>query len=358
MIGNFLQKNKNNLVGIDISSTAIKVVELSYQDARYRLESFYIQSLPSNAVVEQSIVLDEAVGEAVKVAIEESGSQAKQAAVAVSGNNVITKIVQMNAALKDDEMDLQVRTEADQYIPYPVDEVALDWQVLQATKNSPQHVDVLLAACRSENVERRVDALDYAGLEAVVVDVEAYCIERSYRLIRQQINQPSSATVAIIDIGSTVTTINIIHEGKIIYTRQQLFGGHQLTEEIMGRYNLSEVQASQMKIDSSNTSDYESEILLPFRQVVVQQVNRCLQLFFSSTQFNDIDHIVLAGGTSMITGLADAVMDMVGIETTIANPFIDMSLSPRINSKKLNRHAPALLVACGLALRGVTHDKY
>lgn len=358
MIGKFLQKNKNNLVGIDISSTAVKVVELSYQDACYRLESFHSENLPCNAVVEQSIAMDEVVGEAVKRAIQKSGSQTQKASVAVSGSSVITKVVQMIASLEDDEMDFQVRAEADQYIPYPIDEVALDWQILHGTKNSPQHVDVLLAACRSENVERRVDALEYAGLETVVVDVEAFCTERAYGLVRRQLNQSISATVAIVDIGSTVTTINIIHDGKTIYTRQQLFGGHQLTEEIMGRYGISETQALKMKLDKTITDDYENEILLPFRQVVVQQVNRCLQLFFSSTEFNDLDHIVLAGGTSMITGLANAIEEMVGIETTIANPFMDMTLSSRVNPKSLNRHAPALMVACGLAMRGTIHDQY
>lgn len=356
MIGNLLQKNKNNLIGIDISSTAVKIVELSYQDARYRLESFYSESLPSNAVVEQSIVLDEAVGGAVNRAVQQSGSRSKLAAVAVSGSNVITKVVQMTADLSDDEMDFQVRTEADQYIPYPIDEVALDWQIVNTSKNSPHHVDVLLAACRSENVERRVDALDYAGLEAVAVDIEAFCVERAYRLLGQQLNQSPAATVAIIDIGSAVTTINVIHEGKSIYTRQQLFGGHQLTEEIMGRYRLTEAQALQIKLESTVNGDYEAEILWPFREVVVQQVNRSLQLFFSSTEFNEIDHIFLAGGTSMIHGLADAVTDKLAIATSVANPFINMTVSSKVNPKQLNRHAPALMVACGLAMRGVIYD--
>lgn len=353
MIGRYLGKQNNNCIGVDITSTAIKVVELSHHTQGYCLEAFYIEKFPSNAVVEQSIVLDEVVGEAVKKAIQRSGSRLKKAILAVSGSTVITKTVQMNALLQGDDMDFQIRVEADQYIPYPVDEVALDWEIQGPNKDSPDQVDVLLAACRSETIERRIDAVEYAGLEVNAVDVEVFCVERAYRLLSAPLKLAASSVIALFDIGANITTINVIQAGQSIYNQQQLFGGHQLTEEIMSRYDLTESQAVKLKMEEVCDKNYEAEVLPHFRRVVVQQINRYLQLFYSTTEFTNVDHIILAGGTSMISGLGEDIEKALATKVTIANPFVDMALSAKVNPARLNMNASALLVACGLALRGL-----
>jgi type IV pilus assembly protein PilM len=347
----FLQKKNSGLLGLDISSTSVKLLELSRQGDRYRVESYGVEPLPQNAVVEKNINDVEGVGEAIKKLMARVKPTARQAAVAVAGSAVITKLIEMDAGLTDDERESQIRLEADQYIPYPMEEVSIDFEVVEELENSPGRVSVLLAASRNENVDLRVDALEVGGLAAKIVDVEAYGMERAFQLIGDSIPSGPEGTVAIIDIGATMTTLNVLNDGKIIYTREQLFGGKQLTEEIQRRYGLSFEEAGMAKKQGGLPDDYESEVLRPFMDAVVQQVTRSLQFFFSSSSYNDVDHIVLAGGTASIEGLAAMIQEKLGTSVSVANPFMNMALSPKVNSAAIANDAPALMIACGLALR-------
>lgn len=352
MLAGLLKKKNKTLLGVDISSTSVKLLELSLNNGRYQVESYASEPLPANAVVEQSIGDEEAVGIVIKKALGRARSSSKRAAIAVAGSAVITKNIEMNEDLSDDEMDYQIRIEADQYIPYPLEEVALDWEI-QGPSELAGNVNVLLAACRLENVELRKDALEIGGLETGIVDIEAFCTERAYELIQSQLDNDGDEidTVAVIDIGATMTTLSVLNQGKTIYTREQLFGGKQLTEEIMRRYGLSEEEALRAKLDGGLPDDYESEVLDPFRDSVVQQVSRSLQFFYSSSQYNDVDYIILAGGTSSIIGLDQLTQEKLGISTIIANPFVNMTLSQKVNASMLNNDAPSLMIACGLAMR-------
>jgi type IV pilus assembly protein PilM len=351
VLSGLLKKKNKTLLGVDISSTSVKILELSRNNGRYQVESYASEPLPANAVVEQSIGDEEAVGLVIKKTLGKVKASSKRAAIAVAGSAVITKNIEMNEGLTDDEMDYQIRIEADQYIPYPLEEVALDWQI-QGPSELPGNVDVLLAACRLENVELRKDALEIGGLETGIVDIEAFCTERCYELVRTQLADDEDIdTVAIIDIGATMTTLSVLNQGKTIYTREQLFGGKQLTEEVMRRYGLSEEEALRAKLDGGLPDDYESEVLDPFRDSVVQQVSRSLQFFYSSSQYNDVDYIILAGGTSSIIGLDQLTQEKLGISAIVANPFVNMTLSQKVNASLLNNDAPSLMIACGLAMR-------
>ena len=344
-------KSVTTKLGIDISSTTVKVLELSRSGSRYKVEAYAVEPLPSNVVVEKNITDVEAVGEAINKAVTRSKSSVKNAAVAVAGSAVITKVIEMDAGLSDDEMESQIKVEADQYIPYPLDEVSIDFEVQGEVDNMPERAEVLLAACRNENVELRSDVLDYAGLTAKVVDVEAYAMERAFGLLAGHIAGGDEQTVAVVDIGSTMTTLSVLHDGRTIYTREQLFGGKQLTEEIQRRYGLSFEEAGLAKKQGGLPDDYEPEVLEPFKEAVAQQVSRSLQFFFSSSQYNDVDHIVLAGGTASIPGLIDVVRDKIGTPISLANPFVDMAIASRVNASVLGNDAPSLMIACGLAMR-------
>lgn len=340
------------LLGLDISSTAVKLLELSRSGNRYRVESYAVEPLAPNAVVEKNITDPEAVGETIRRAVKRSGTRAKHAAVAVAGSAVITKVVTMPAGLSDDEMESQIQLEADQYIPYPLEEVNLDFEVIGPSAKNPETVDVLLAASRSENVDVRVAALESAGLVAEIVDVEAYAMENAFQLIADQLPERGrDKTIAVVDIGATMTTFNVMHDLKSIYTREQVFGGKQLTEEIMRRYGLSYEEAGMAKKHGGLPDNYVPEVLDPFKEAMAQQVSRSLQFFFSSTQYNSVDHIVLAGGSASITGIRDLMEAKIGTPVTIANPFANMALSSRIKPQGLSSDAPALMIACGLALR-------
>ncbi len=351
MLANLFKKKNKAVLGVDISSTSIKLIELSEQNGRMQVEAYGTEPLPENAVVEQAISDEEAVGGAIKKAIIRSRTSQKRAAVAVAGSTVITKVIQMASGMTDDEMENQIVIEADQYIPYPLEEVAMDFEIQGAVEGNDQQVDVLLAACRKETVELREDSIEIAGLESSIVDVEAYCIERSYALIQPQLEGEGVDTVAIMDIGATMTTLSVFNKGKIIYTREQMFGGQQLTEEIQRRYGISSDEAVKAKLEGGLPDDYESEILEPFKDTVVQQVSRSLQFFYSSSQFNDVDYVVLAGGTASLEGLAQLVQEKIGTQAIVANPFANMTIGSKVNTQQLANDAPGLLVACGLAMR-------
>lgn len=343
-------------VGLDISTTTVKLLELSKtngrSDVRYRVEAYAVEPLPPNAVVEKNIASVEAVGEAIQNVLRRSGSRAKRAVVAVSGSAVITKIIPMPASLSDSEMETQIELEADQYIPYPLEEVNLDFEVQGPSEKNPEMVDVLLAASRSENVDDRVAALDLAGLAAAVVDVEAYAMETACgQLLEQLPEQGKEKTVAVADIGATTTTLNVLHDNRIIYTREQNFGGLQLTEEIQRRYGLSREEAGMAKRQGGLPDNYVPEVLEPFKEAVAQQVSRSLQFFYSSSTYNRVDQIVLAGGCASIPGLDEMIEEKMGTAATIANPFASMSVSSRVKPQALSNDAPSLMIACGLALR-------
>ncbi|MEK0362093.1 MULTISPECIES: pilus assembly protein PilM [unclassified Pseudomonas] len=351
MLGLFTKK-ANTLLGIDISSTSVKLLELSRSGSRYRVESYAVEPLPPNAVVEKNIAELEGVGQALTRLLAKAKTGVKSAAVAVSGSAVITKSIEMEAGLSDDDLENQLKIEADQYIPYPLEEVAIDFEVQGAAPRSPGRVEVLLAACRKENVEIREAALALAGLTAKVVDVEAYALERSYNLLAPQLGAGhDELTVALVDIGATMTTLSVLHNGRTIYTREQLFGGRQLTEEIQRRYGLSMEEAGLAKKQGGLPDDYDSEVLQPFKEAVVQQVSRSLQFFFAAGQFHDVDYILLAGGTASIPGLDRLIQQKIGTQTLVANPFADMALSGKVNAGALASDAPSLMIACGLALR-------
>jgi type IV pilus assembly protein PilM len=347
----FLERKQKPVLGLDISSTSVKLLGLSKQGDRYRVESYAVRALPPNAVVEKNINDVEAVAEVIKQVVNHSKSKVELAAVAVAGSAVITKMVEMPAGLSDDAMETQISLEADQYIPYPLEEVAIDFEVQGESEENPEQVDVLLAACRRENVDLRVGVLELAELTPKVVDVEAYTMERAFSLISEQLEDQDDQVVAVIDIGATMTTLSVLVDGRTVYTREQLFGGKQLTEEVQRRYGLSQEEAGLAKKQGGLPDDYESEVLEPFKDAVVQQVTRSLQFFFSSSQYNDVDHIILAGGVAAMDGLASLIEEKLGTQASVANPFANMSVAPKVNAAALANDAPSLMIATGLAMR-------
>lgn len=340
------------LLGIDISSTSVKLLELSRSGSRYRVESYAVEPLPPNSVVEKNITDAELVGEAIRRAVAKSGTKTRNAACAVAGSAVITKIISMPASLSEEEMESQIQLEADQYIPYPLEEISLDFQVLQPSEIEPDKVEVMLAASRSDNVDIRVAALGVGGLTAKVVDVEAFALENAMQLLADGNGLiADSHVIAIMDVGATTSTLSVLEDSKIIYTREQSFGGRQLTEEIQRRYGLSYEEAGLAKRQGGLPDNYEPEVLRPFMESMAQEVNRALQFFYSSSQVGAVDHVVIAGGCASIAGVDKLIQSKIDTSVTIGNPFKTMSISSRVKGESLANDAPALMIACGLALR-------
>ena len=350
LFGLFEQKQKP-VLGLDVSSTTVKLLELSRHGNGFRVENYSVRPLPANAVVEKNINDEEAVSQTIKALVASSRTKLRDAAIAVAGSAVITKTIEMDGDLSEDAIETQIGFEAEQHIPFDADEVAIDFDILGPNMSNPEKVDVLLAACRRENVDKRAASLEMADLQPKVVDVEAYCIERAFGLIREQLEEHEEQVVAVVDIGASMTTLSVLVDGKTTYTREQLFGGKQLTEEIQRRYGLSSEEAGLAKKQGGLPDDYATEVLEPFKDAVVQQVTRSLQFFFSAGEYNDVDHILLAGGVASMTGLAEMIEEKLGTPTSIANPFSMMTLNSKVNASQLANDAPSLMIATGLAMR-------
>lgn len=348
-MGLFTRKARH-LIGLDVSATSVKLVELEREGGQLTLKAYGIEPLEPGWVVDKAIVGIEEVGEAIARLVRRLNVTTKEAATAVSGSAVITKIIDMDATLNDMEREAQIRLDAEQYIPYPLSEVNLDFEVLGASAVGDNLVRVLLAASRSENVDQRVDALSIGGLTTKVMDIESHAVERAFALIVDSLpNQPE--VVALVDIGNTQTTLHIARDGEFIYSREQNFGGSLLTESIQSRYGMNYNEAIVAKRDLGLPDGYHEEILNPFLENTVQQVSRALQFYFSSSQYSNVDHIVLCGGTAALPGLATMLQQRMGGQVSVAHPFASMRISGRIDTYQLDMDAPGLMAACGLALR-------
>ena len=351
----FFKESTPPLIGVDISTSAVKMVELSSSGkGSYRLEGYATAAIPRDAILDGNIVALDQVSDAVKLAWKLLGSREKRAALALPSAAVITKKVMFSNELREEDMEVQVEAEANQYIPFPLEEVNIDFQVIGQSPASPDEVEVLIAAARKEKIEDRVAAAEDAGLKVIVMDVDTYATEAAYSLVANQLpNAGKEQTVMIVDMGAAMMHINVLHDNKSIYVREQAFGGSQLTQEIQRRFGLSAEEAEIAKRKGGLPESYDIEVLQPFMQSLSTEVARALQFFTSSTSYNRVDHIVLAGGCAAIPAIDVLVQDRTQVNSVVANPFQGMSFSSRIKQQQVAADAPALLIACGLAMRGV-----
>jgi type IV pilus assembly protein PilM len=341
------------LVGLDISSTSVKMVELvDAGKGKPRVERYAIENMPKDAVLDGNIANLEAVSETIAKCWKRLGSTTRFVAMALPASAVITKKITLPANLREIDMEIQVESEANQYIPFALEEVNLDFQVIGPAPSDPDSVEVLLAASRKEKVEDRVAAAEAVNLRPVVMDVESYAIQTSYELVVASLPDGGrEKVISLVDVGAAAVKFTFLKDGQTLYSREQAFGGSLLTQDIMRAYGLSADEAEAMKKSGTPPENYESEVLHPFLESLAQEVTRAHQFFFTSTPHSEVHHIILAGGSSLLPGVAEIVGQRAAVDVVLANPFVSMEVSPRIKAKQLRSDAPSLLVACGLALR-------
>lgn len=347
-------KKAHPILGIDISSTAAKVLALSRDSgSRLRVESFGLAAIPPDAIVENNIKDLAAVSEALQLALGRARPNTQHAGIAMPSTAVISKVLQVDATLSDEELEAHIELEAASSIPFPLEEVRMDFTVLGINEKDPSKSNVLLVASRMEHVDARIDVLEEAGLIVDFVDVETFAVERATNYLKETLpDNGINKTVAVIDFGATMTTLTVLYNMQAIYSREEIFGGRQLTEAIQRRYHLSYEDAGRMKKIGGLPDDYKEEVLYPFRESLIPLVRRSMQFFLSSGHGQSVDHILLAGGGANIDGLSDMISERLSAPCTVVNPFINMSLSRSINEANLHQDASSLLVCSGLALRG------
>lgn len=341
------------LIGVNISSFAVKMVELADNGrGDLRIEHYAIELLPKDAVVDGNIANLEATTETIERCWKRLNTATKYVALALPTAAVITKKIILPANLGEQEMEVQVESEANQYIPFALDEVNLDFQVIGPAPSGPDEVDVLIAASRKEKVEDRVASAEAANLKPLVMDVESYAAQAAFELVEKQLPAGGKdQLIAIVDVGSNVMNVTIMKNDQAVYAREQAFGGAQLTQEIVRVYGMSFDEAESAKRTHGLPENYEAEVLRPFLENLGLEVSRAMQFFFTSTPFNKIDQIVLTGGCAILPGVVNVVAGRTHVPTLVADPFAGMAPSARIRPKQLATDAPSLMVACGLALR-------
>lgn len=349
----FLSTRAPALAGLDISSSSVKLVELAaVGKTGYRVERYAIETLPRDAVVDGNIANFDAVSEVLRRALRRFGTGVKNVAIALPQASVITKRITLPGGMREHEMEEAVESEANQYVPFPLDEVNLDFCVVGPATGGAGEVDVLVAVSRKDKVEDRVALAQAAGLKPVVVDVELLATQAALELVVNPLPEGGrNKLIGFIDVGSQAMHVTVMRNGQQVYAREQAFGGSQLTQDVARQYGMSFDDAELAKRAATLPESYERELLRPFMDNVALEVSRALQFFFTSTQFNQIDLLVLGGGCAAISELRQVVQARTQVEVLVANPFVNMEVSSRVRPKSLLADAPLLLTACGLALR-------
>lgn len=352
-LGSLFSRQPEPMLGLDVSSSSVKLVELSRNKAgQLVLERCAIEPLERGWVSDGNIEKFDEVADAVRRLVKKSGAKTRHVAMALPPSAVISKKIVLPGGLNDVELEMQVEAEANQYIPFPLDEVSLDFCVVGPSTASAGDVDVLIAAARREKVQDIQGLAEAAGLKPVIVDVESYASRLAAgRLIENLPDKGVGTIVALFEVGALTTSMQVIRDDEVLYERDQAFGGAQLTQLIVRQYGFSLEEAESKKRSGELPEDYESTVLRPFVESMVQEIGRALQFFFTSTPHNKVDYVMLAGGSAALPGLTEAVTQQTGFPCSLVNPFDGMEIGDGVRLKRMTREAPSYLTSCGLALR-------
>lgn len=352
-LGSLFSRQPAPMLGLDISSSSVKLVELGQdKSGNLVLERCAIVPLERGWITDGNIEKFDEVADAVRRLVKKSGTKTKNVAMALPPSAVITKKIILPGGMSDQELELQVETEANQYIPFPLDEVSLDFCIVGPSATSSGDIEVLIAASRKEKVQDIQGLAEAAGLKPVIVDVESYASRLATgRLIGNLPNKGAGCIVALFEVGALTTSMQVIRDDEVLYDRDQAFGGAQLTQLIVRQYGFSLEEAESKKRSGELPDDYESSVLRPFVESMVQEIGRALQFFFTSTPHNKVDYVMLAGGSAALPGLTVAVTQHTTFACNLVNPFDGMEIGEGVHLKKMTREAPSYLTSCGLALR-------
>jgi type IV pilus assembly protein PilM len=341
------------VIGLDISSSSVKLVELGRQaSGQLVLERFASEPFEKGWITDGQIEKFDEVAEAVRRVVAKSGSKTREVVMAMPQSAVITKKIMLPAGLRDEEMELQVETEANQYIPFSLDEVSLDFCVIGPAANSAGDVEVLIAASRKDRVQDRQGLAEAAGLKPVVLDVESHASRLAMGRLAQALpNAGKDMLIALFEIGADTTSLKVLRDDEMLYDRDQAFGGAQLTQLISRQYGFSFEEAEAKKLSGDLPEDFNTAILNPFVDSLSQEIGRALQYFFTSTPHHKVHYVMLAGGTATLPGLKDRVVELTSYASMVVNPFEGMSLGSGVRESRVRREAPSYLTACGLAMR-------
>ncbi len=352
-MGSLFSRQPAALLGLDISSSSVKLVELTRDSSgKLVLERCAIEPLERGWITDGNVEKFDEVAEAVRRVVKKSGTRTKNVAMALPPSAVITKKIILPGGMSEAELEIQVESEANQYIPFSLDEVSLDFCVIGPSPTSAGDVEVLIAASRKEKVQDRQGLAEAAGLKPIVIDVESYASRlAATRLIDNLPNKGVDTMVALFEVGAYTASMQVLRNGEVLYDRDQAFGGAQLTQLIVRQYGFSVEEAESKKRNGDLPDDYSSSVLRPFVDSMAQEIGRALQFFFTSTPYSRVDYVFVAGGSAALPGLTEAVTQHTSFACSIVDPFDGMEIGAGVREKRLRREAPSYLTSCGLAMR-------
>ncbi len=353
MSGSLFKRQPVPMVGLDISASSIKLVELGQErSGDLTLERCAIEPLERGWITEGNIENFDEVLEAARRLIKRSGTKAKHVAMALPTSVVISKKIILPGGLNEREMEVQVESEANQYIPFSLDEVSLDFCVIGPSSTSVGDVEVMIAASRKEKVEDRQGLAEAIGLTPMVIDVESYASRlAATRVIERLPGGGADTTIALFEIGGESSTLQVLRNEELLYERDQVFGGAQLTQMLVRQYGFTLEEAETKKRAGELPDDFAESVLKPFVENLAAEIERALKFFFTSTPHNRVDYILLAGGSASLRGLTDAITEHTSYPCVVVNPFEGMAMARGLREQKVLREAPSYLTACGLAMR-------
>jgi len=339
--------NKQSVLGVDIGNSSLKLVALSFRGKTPVLDGFGVISLPEKAFVDGNIEKPEEIADAIVKAQRLAGVKTSRAITSVAASDVITKEIKISDLYLGFDLEEQVKIEADQFIPYPIEDVALDFEVLGPVQGNPAFNRIGIVACRRDGVSAREDCLDLAGLQCDVVDVDTYVYERA---LPPEEREPGRAC-AVVDFGAHTLTFYAFKDGSISYHREHTFGGEELLQQLQLYTDMPHDElAAKLRhgeLDPSLVSLTEG-----FVESAVQQVSRALQFYSASGSQEQLSTLYITGGLATLSGLIDQLGSELGIAVSALDPFERVEIASHINTERLNAEKNALTKALSLAMRG------
>jgi type IV pilus assembly protein PilM len=342
---------KGESIGLDIGSHSIKLVELAGGKGGYRLKRFAMAPLPADVIVDGAVMDSGSIIEVVRELIANNKIKNKKVALSISGFSVIIKKVTLNF-MSEEELEESIQWEAAQYIPFDIEEVNIDFQILGESRESPDQMDVLLVAAKKEIINDYETLIEESGLETQVIDVDSFAVETMHENL---FGIGEQDVLALVNIGASTMNFNIVKGPNSLLTRDVSMGGKQVTEDIQKQYNLMYEEAETLKLKPPEEWGEHKNFDRLIRNscdMFTTEIQRSLDFFYANYPDEQIGSLGLCGGGAKTPGLLDHIKERVGIETFMINPFEVISYSPKeFEDSYLNSVGPIAAVGTGLAMR-------
>ena len=347
----FLFKKKKEVVGIDIGSSSVKIVQLKDNHGSFQLLNAGILPLPPEAIVDNTLMDSAAVVGVIKNLVSSLGIKIKDVVCSISGNSVIIRKIVL-PTMPQEELEDQISWEAEQYIPFDINDVNMDFQILSPDSNDPSKMNVLLVASKKDIINDYVSVFNEAGMHLSVVDVDSFAVQNAFEANH---DFSSEDILALVNIGASIMNINVVKDGITLFTRDVQMGGNLYTEEIQKQIGLSREEAETGKLLAHESANNQLiNVILKVNETITQEIRRSLDFYNSTASDTRISGVYICGGCSKVYKLIDTISEKIGLPIEKLNPFTKIAYNEKdFDPEYLQEIAQIMAVPIGLAIRRV-----